>query len=96
MGDLISREALYKAWDALYETQDANLLIDAMIKAAQDAPAADAEPVRHGRWIDVWIRGVLHHRCTECDSYIEHIWTGSLDFDRCPKCGAKMDAEVKE
>ena len=43
--DLISREALYKAWDALDETQDANLLIDAMIKATQDAPAVDAVEV---------------------------------------------------
>ena len=45
MGDLISRYALYKAWDALDETQDANLLIDAMIKATQDAPAVDAVEV---------------------------------------------------
>ena len=43
--DLISREALFKAWDALDETQDANLLIDAMIKATQDAPAVDAVEV---------------------------------------------------
>ena len=50
--DLISREALYKAWDALDETQDANLLIDAMIKAAQDVPAVDAQPVITGETSD--------------------------------------------
>ena len=45
MGDLISREALYKAWDALDETKDADFLIDVMIKATQDAPAVDAVEV---------------------------------------------------
>lgn len=52
MGDLISRSGLFKAWDALDETQVANLLIDAMIKAAQDAPAVDAEPVITGETSD--------------------------------------------
>lgn len=40
--DLISRSALFKVWDRLDETQDPNLLIDAMIKAMQDAPTVDA------------------------------------------------------
>ena len=45
MGDLISRAALYKAWDALDETQGANLLIDEMIRETYDAPAVDAVEV---------------------------------------------------
>lgn len=43
--DLISRSALFKAWDALDETQDPNLLVDAMINATQEAPAVDAVAV---------------------------------------------------
>lgn len=45
MGDLISRSELYKAWDALDETQEPNLLIDAMIRETQDATAVDAVEV---------------------------------------------------
>ena len=48
--DFISRSALFKTWDALNETHDPNLLVDEMIKATQEAPAVDAEPVRNGRW----------------------------------------------
>ena len=62
--DLISRDALYKAWDALDETQDANLLIDAMIKATQDALAVDAEPVITGETSDGYhtFNELYHHR----------------------------------
>ena len=45
MNDLISRKALYKAWDKLDETQDPQLLIDEMIRATQDLPAVDAQPI---------------------------------------------------
>lgn len=45
MNDLISRKALYNAWDALDETQDPQLLIDEMIRATQDLPAVDAQPI---------------------------------------------------
>ena len=62
--DLISREALYKAWDALDETQDPNLLIDAMIKETQDAPSVDAEPVITGETSDGYhtFNELYHHR----------------------------------
>lgn len=64
MGDLISRSELFNAWVALDETQDANLLIDAMIKAAQDAPAVDAEPVITGETSDGYhtFNELYHHR----------------------------------
>lgn len=51
------------------------------------------EPVRHGRWIDVSIRGIQHYRCTKCGEYIEGTWTANFDYKYCPKCGAKMDLE---
>lgn len=94
--DLISRAALFKAWDSLDETQDANLLIDAMIKETQDAPAVDAEPVRHGLWGECRITGydglhaVYTRQCSECGHESRFITR------YCPVCGARMDAEVKE
>ena len=56
MGDLISRSALFKAWDSLDKTKDANLLIDAMIKETQGAPAVDAVEVVRCRDCKWWVK----------------------------------------
>ena len=78
--------------DNISKKPSLNLFIHAVnIEAAIDeTPTIDAEPVRHGKWIEVDIKGVKHHRCTECDEYIQDIWTGYYDFRFCPNCGAKM------
>lgn len=50
-------------------------------------PAADVEPVRHGRWVSKkGIYGVVY--CSICDFELKIDNT-----PRCPKCGAKMDGE---
>ena len=59
------------------------------------APTIEAEPVRHGRWVD--------NHCTECGEMPmgTEAWE-MLDvepprferfMDYCPNCGAKMDGE---
>ena len=66
--------------------------------AIDNAPTVDAEPIRHGHWInpkgdnDIW-------KCSHCGhSYIGfnglHITFAEM-CDYCPCCGAKMD-EVEE
>ena len=57
-------------------------------------PAADVEPVRHGRWIPInrinpsWSQfGIAQHKCSECGS--EEV----IARKRCPEYGAKMDGE---
>lgn len=58
-------------------------------------PAADVEPVRHGRWIRVeWVKdedwqegGYWILRCSEC------VMPYHNPTPHCPHCGAKMDAE---
>lgn len=66
----------------------------------EDAPAADVEPVRHGRW-DYDSDGVPW--CTTCGEpalqrlhlYLK-IRSFSAPFEKskfCPNCGAKMDKE---
>ncbi len=51
-----------------------------------DSPAADVEPVRHGRWKDGY--------CTHCGS---PCLCNGIEEDvlspYCPDCGAKMDLE---
>lgn len=70
-------------------------------RANNDAPAVDAEVVRHGRWI---MRGG-YIRCSECDA--KTLWkdaggTGGFSHEyeqvrsvHCHNCGAKMIAEVE-
>ena len=79
MGDMISREWVLK-----------NLMFDVDRDVVRKAPAVDAEPVRHGRYIqldeDTW-------QCSACGVLWTFIDGGPDDneVDYCPKCGARMD-----
>ena len=60
-------------------------------KVIDSVPAADVEPVRHGRWIphetiDGFSNGV---QCSVCGEWFYKYFT----YNYCPDCGAKMDAE---
>lgn len=56
----------------------------------KNAPTIEAEPVKHGRWIN---DNGLHKcsvRCSNCDEqYIAY----PGEFKYCPNCGMKMDLE---
>ena len=54
-------------------------------------PTIDAEPVRHGRWIE----DGGFNTCSLCGNSFDRYDDGGYyqDFDYCPKCGAKMDLE---
>ena len=63
-------------------------------------PAADVEPVRHGRWI--WHEETFEYECSDCHCRFDYEHTYEL-FDHgfqfanyCPKCGANMDGENAE
>ena len=60
----------------------------------ESIPAADVEPVRHGRWIAT--NDENKKRCSECDiiHLIAQYPSGKANY--CPNCGAKMDKEVEE
>lgn len=102
--DLISRSALQRCLQAELEAAKeapdktcAKAILDMLIDVKL-APAVDAEPVRHGRWIDDRTEMV----CSECNAvYSDEIVFMNKDFEcndppYCPNCGAKMDAEVSE
>lgn len=83
---------------------DGAMTADGILKAIKDAPTVDAEPVRHGEWVD--------GRCSECgteapstswdDTVYDYDWEENLRYshtethteysvtDYCPNCGAKM------
>lgn len=59
-------------------------------------PAADVEPMRHGRWIQPpWIYyGAKQYVCDQCKD--DEYWRKrSLNYKEkyCPNCGSKMDLE---
>lgn len=60
-------------------------------------PAADVEPVMHGRWIPInrinpaWGQfGIAQHKCSVCGS--EEV----IARKRCPECGAKMGKDEED
>ena len=84
MGDLISREALLEfAHNHVNGTVDCNDIAR--------FPAADAEPVRHGYWIDPddgdRITACI---CSICDWHGHIMEDDVMGMNYCPNCGAKM------
>lgn len=77
-----------------------------IVKLIEEQPTVDAEPVRHGRWIDEYNGKYSNPRyiCSNCKG------KALYDFERdalgnykevqvltehCPHCGAKMDEEAQ-
>lgn len=56
-----------------------------LLQKIEDIPAADVQPVKHGRWVLDNPEQVLMH-CSNCN------WLNlSWKWKYCPNCGAKMD-----
>lgn len=99
MDDLICRSALLNTiyGDKRPEVYDGQDIANWQMKCIECAPAVDAEPVRHGRWIQI-ITAPSYHYCSYCKSI--HKMTMSCNkyvlLKYCPNCGAKMDGEMKD
>lgn len=89
----------FNAPDDRYKNGGECVLNFYMPKIIDDAPTIDAEPVRHGRWIERYSPGgVRLCECSVCGtsaiSQIDDTWGYVIDYyetDFCPNCGAKMD-----
>ena len=99
-GDLISREAavqmlMEKSYGyvvSLFPTSDecktAREIAKECAEAVRQMPAVDAEPVRHGEWVES--KGAI--RCSECASTPLYDYHGRIVMSKaCPNCGAIMD-----
>lgn len=69
------------------------------LRMIDNAPTANVEPMRHGRWIvnthkDATTIG--WHMMTECSEcgYVVMVFTSTKNF--CANCGAKMDLKEGE
>ena len=76
-----------KDMKTLYKIRGAKEILDSVDTDLCYIPAADVQPVKHGRWIRVheWC-GVEVYRCSACGR--EH---PRLKTAHCCDCGARMD-----
>ena len=61
-----------------------------------DAPTVDAEPVRHGKWINCGTYDQGYQVTLECGCCGEAVNGYVHDYKYCPYCGAKMEAYEEE
>ena len=93
MAEYIEREALLKNAQTYsmefgeYIGDDVRDVDAILADRVKDAPAADVEPVRHGRWL-INSDGYYPY-CSVCK---EEPKSGIMTH-YCPNCGAKMDKE---
>ena len=91
MSDYISREA---AMEIVKRTSGDYA---AAFSEIRKLPAADVEPVRHGRWIswedaDNCIPSPNRHECSVCHDAAQVLVNNiELLSNYCPNCGTKMD-----
>ena len=71
-----------------------SLLVGFAKQVIEDAPTVDAEPVKHGHWIEVDTQYIDETKCSNC-GVVECFNKGWKRFNYCPNCGAKMD-EVED
>ena len=68
-------------------------LLQAFIEQVEAMPTVDAEPVRHGKWIEIVVAEtdtsrLINWECSECAIVVDH----NTD-NYCPNCGARMVGE---
>ena len=77
--------------------------IETVLEYAENLPAADVAPVRHGRWImKKTSAGASYTICSHCNAsvkYNDEYGTAIMNLkgaNYCPNCGAKMDGSSNE
>lgn len=93
MAEYLERESILNAirkTSNLYVDQQGLYLSCELITAM---PAADVQPVKHGRWIYVGsVRSWDEIKCSACNSaFSTEDRDLILNWDFCPHCGARMD-----
>lgn len=97
MNDYISREALLKRLNDFNEWCRDGRLQGSLFAAdvIKDIPAADVQPVKHGRWTYPYKDKDIN-QCSECRSYVQDKISNVREmFAYCPFCGARKDYAIK-
>ena len=100
MAEYIEREAAYKVLTDYYH-HSTEFQHGALLEALYRVPAADVQPVRHGRWIPDYDYAEYDYDGSTLlaePRKFQDGWQGSLcgqyepsETSYCPNCGAKMD-----
>lgn len=75
--------------DPQYET-----MIDWCIRVVNAQPTVDAEPIRHGHWVDVGSEVARVCSCCHEDvlyAVMYNLKGKEISLKYCPNCGAKME-----
>lgn len=94
MTDYIDRDAVLLQMQKVHNC--GRLAAKSAIRIVRNCPAADVEPIRHGRWKDVESAGDMAQcsECGECYDCTEAMFgLFSQLYHYCPNCGAKMDGD---
>lgn len=93
MTDYIKREDALEQFDYYDLGEYLTTQIRGML---MDVPSADVAPVRHGRWIELAMKGEF--KCSVCGrgSKSENTFQliPTVYWNYCPNCGARMDEEA--
>lgn len=93
MDEYISREAVVRYLKGFSEKElnsrgnfgmITSSVLDKAERAISEMPAADVQPVKHGRWMYPFY-------CSECG--FTPYYSSDLTYNYCPNCGCKMDLE---
>ena len=100
MADLIEREAVMQALQTIHSHDGMELSADVdyveACSAIYNIPAVDAEPVRHGRWVEKEVYdGDVYYDCSACGESWVLLDGNPADngMDYCPHCGARRGME---
>lgn len=79
-------------------TEGYNFAVQEHREEVENIPAADVQPVKHGRWITWDDSGFTKCSCCNSEYYISDLQVvgdseGFVGF--CPNCGARMDGEAQ-
>lgn len=99
MSDYIDRQKAIEVCDWYeHEFVECEYAIRLVADDLKKLPSADAEPVKHGRWIDAEIQlesggSMPIQACSLCKTFYPLAYTGG-GHRFCPNCGARMDGEA--
>ena len=96
MADYIRRDIVLKIINTVNDTGGFTGYADycVLFDEIDTMPAADVQPIKHGRWI-----GEEVIQCSNCNFTLNGTSYGRIVhkyFSYCPKCGARMDGEQNE
>ena len=86
MAEYVTKEQVID-WFRPYGHLDKSIAFETLVSDLRGLKAADAEPVKRGRWVHKILLGEQAWFCSECKTI------GSPQWKRCPVCEAKMDEE---